>query len=702
MKLMLNKFSQYRRLTTLFLRLLISFNFKFLFLKIKEKFQKKEEIDNTVIIDDLLKSEANFLYKKQVDIIIPIFNGLDFVKKLLISIKKNTDVPYRLILIDDKSTDPKISRYLSAQVKSLKNAILISNDQNLGFVKSVNKGFSYVNSEFFILLNSDTEVPKNWLSRIVKPLVLEEKLASVTPFSNNATIFSFPEQKDLVNKTYKNLSLAEIDHEFSQLPLLNPVIKVPTGVGFCMGIKSKYVHQIGFLNEEFGKGYGEENDWCMRASNAGLYHGVVNNLYIYHKSGSSFLKKEKELLLKKNHQLLIKKYPTYEILIRDFINTRQISALKSLVEFKIDKNKKNILIIDHDIGGGANHYRGELIQNLLVKNKQIILFTDNAMNGLMQITFYSKKHKLVTRLDNFNFFKNFFNLFAIDEIIYNNAVNHRDPLRLIKDILDLKKEFKFKITTLIHDFYPLCPSYTLIDKDGKYCGVPKSIVKCKSCINKLNPTFSGILNENKNILEWRASWGSFIKSSDNVICFSNSSKEILLKAYPFIKNSIKVIPHLVKWKPIKVPLVYSSNLHIGIVGAINYAKGASVLNEILNYIEKNQLQIKVTLLGEISPYFYNPKLKILGKYEKNELPNLIVKNKINMILMPSIWPETFSYVVSEIIKMDLPLVSFGLGAQGEKVKGYKKGLILPLTLSTENLLKSIILFNKTFLLPNRK
>jgi GT2 family glycosyltransferase len=698
------KFNRYISITFFILRLLISLNFRYLFLKLKEKFKKKVDNNQTVFIDNLLKPEVevNFLYKKQIDIIIPIFNGIDFVKKLLTSIKKNSDAPYRLILIDDKSTDPKINRYLKVQVKSFKNAVLITNYQNLGFVKSVNKGFSYVNSEFFILLNSDTEVPKNWLSRMVKPLVLEEKLASVTPFSNDATIFSFSEQKNLVNKTYKNLSLAKIDHVFSQLPLLNPVIKVPTGVGFCMGIKSKYVNQIGFLSEEFGKGYGEENDWCMRALKAGLYHGVVNNLYIHHKSGSSFLKKEKELLLKKNHQLLIKKYPTYEILIRDFINTRQLSTLKGLVKFKLDQNKKTILIVDHDIGGGANHYRNELIQNLLIKNKQIILFTDNDMSGLMQITFYSKKHKLVAKLDDLNSFKNIFNLFEIDEIVYNNAVNHRDPLSLIKDILDLKKEFKFKITTLIHDFYPICPSYTLIDKDGKYCGVPKSIDTCKSCVNKLNPTYSGILNENNNILEWRRLWGSFIKSSHNVVCFSNSSKEILLKAYPFIKSNIKVIPHLVKWKPTKVPIVKSSNLHIGIIGAINYAKGASVLNEILNYIEKNQLQIKVTLLGEISLFFYNPKLKILGRYEKNELPNLIEKNRINMILMPSIWPETFSYVVSEIIKMDLPLVSFGLGAQGEKVKAYKKGLVLPLTLSTEDLLNSIISFNKNFSLPNRK
>jgi GT2 family glycosyltransferase len=690
------KLTQYARLIFNALKLLISCEFTLLFSKLKKKFRKAEENDTTIFIDDLLKSKvkSNDIYNKEVDIIIPIFNGLDFLKNLFISLKKNTDVPYRLILIDDKSTDAKINLFLKAQVKSFKNAILISNEQNLGFVKSANKGFSLVKSEFFILLNSDTQVPKKWLSRMIRPLVLEGKLASVTPFSSEATIFSFPDEKLNKNKIYQNLSVSEIDQAFTQLPLLNSVIKVPTTVGFCMGIRSKCVRQVGFFDEIFGRGYGEENDWCIRAAKAGFYHGAVNNLYVYHKMKGSFSKEEKTLLLKKNLRILNKKYPSYPNLINDFYKQDPLRYIKDLADFLLPNSANNILIIDHDLGGGANVYRNELIETLLRKNSQVILITDNRISGHMSVVFYTKRIKLPTRLRDPRLLRKLFELFSIDEVIYNNAVNSRNPIGLINEILNLKKIFDFRINTLVHDFFPICPSFTLIDKDGRYCGVPKNIKTCEACIKKLNPTYSQVIHKNQNIHEWRSLWGELIRSSYQVTCFSNSTKEILLKVYPFAKNLIKVIPHLVNFTPSKLPSIKKGKLHIGVIGGMSYAKGASVLNQLVNFIEERKLQIKVTLLGEIDPAFHNAKMNVLGKYQRHELPYLIEKNEINVILFPSIFPETFSYVTSEVMIMKMPIAYFDIGAVPEKLKSYEKGSLLGLGMSHEEIIDALNALNK--------
>jgi GT2 family glycosyltransferase len=690
------KLTQYARLIFNALKLLISCEFTLLFSKLKKKFRKAEENDATIFIDDLLKSKVknNDIYNKEVDIIIPIFNGLDFLKNLFISLKKNTDVPYRLILIDDKSTDPKINLFLKAQVKSFKNAILISNEQNLGFVKSANKGFSLVKSDFFILLNSDAQVPKNWLSRMIRPLVIESKLASVTPFSNEATIFSFPDEKLNKNKIYQNLSVSEIDQAFTQLPLLNSVIKVPTTVGFCMGIRSKCVRQVGFFDEIFGRGYGEENDWCMRAAKAGFYHGAVNNLYMYHKMKGSFSKEEKTFLLKKNLRILNKKYPSYPNLINDFYKQDPLRYIKDLADFLLPNSANNILIIDHDLGGGANVYRNELIETLLRKNSQVILITDNRISGHMSVVFYTKRIKLPTRLRDPRLLRKLFELFSIDEVIYNNAVNSRNPIGLINEILNLKKIFDFRINTLFHDFFPICPSYTLIDKDGRYCGVPQNIKTCEACIKKLNPTYSQVIHKNQNIHEWRSLWSELIRSSYQVTCFSNSTKEILLKVYPFAKNLIKVIPHLVNFTPSKLPSIKQGKLHIGVIGGMSYAKGASVLNQLVNFIEERKLPIKVTLLGEIDPAFHNAKMNVLGKYERHELPHLIEKNEINVIFFPSIFPETFSYVTSEVMIMKMPIAYFDIGAVQEKLKSYEKGSLLGLGMSHEEIIDALNALNK--------
>ena len=671
---------------------IISFNFKYLFLKIKSKFFIKIKSD-FIFIDPILEQTKNkFNYNEVIDIIIPVYNGLDFLKSLFNSIEQHTDLSYRLIIINDKSTDRKIAHFLNKKQKTSRNFILINNDVNLGFIKSINKAIKLVKSDFFLILNSDTEVPEKWLSRMLRPFFLDEKLASVTPFSNSATLCSFPESfKD--NELYQGLSISKIDKAFSRLPLISPLIRIPTGVGFCMAFRTDIVNKIGFFDEIYGKGYAEENDWCMRALSKGYHHALVNNLFIYHKHGGSFEASIKNKLITKNYKVLLKRYPEYESLIHQFINNDPLIYLRNIIEFILFQDQQTILIIDHDIGGGANAYRNESIQKFLDQNKKVILFTDNANTGLTHLSFYTNKKLQVTNLKDMSLFKNIFNLFSIDEVIYNNSVNFKNTLSLINEVLDLKKVYKFKITTLIHDFYPVCPSYTLINKDGRYCGVPKIDV-CQNCISNLNPIYSGIVDNNINIYKWRKSWENFLKASKQIVCFSNSSKEILLKAYPFAKSNLKIIPHVVDWIPIKMPSIQKDKLHIGVIGSLNYAKGASAVNNLVNYIEEKKLQIKVTLLGEITPAFFNPKVNILGRYEKKDLPDLIEKNKINMILMPSIWPETFSYVTSEIIKMNLPVVSFDLGAQAERLKTYKRGIILPHNYSVEDLLKSIMIFHK--------
>lgn len=93
------------------------------------------------------------------------------------------------------------------------------------------------------------------------------------------------------------MPLWEIDDEFRMIRPQYPAM--PTGVGFCMGMNLKAIQEVGLLDEEnFGKGYGEENDWCQRAIAAGYENVHVDNLFVYHKHGGSFPSEEKQRLLK--------------------------------------------------------------------------------------------------------------------------------------------------------------------------------------------------------------------------------------------------------------------------------------------------------------------------------------------------------------------------------------------------------------------
>ena len=674
-----SKSNSYVNNLKLSLKLIKTLNFHLLYLKIKRKYFISRKLDQYQIIDDLFcPKKREISYQKSIDIIIPIFNGLQFLKPLFNSIKKNTNIPYRLIVIDDKSTDERVSQYLKKLAKLHGNFLLLQNEENIGFIKSVNNAVNLIESDIFVLLNSDVEVPMNWLQRLINPFTLESNLASTTPFSNSATIASFPNFLE-DNELYKKLSLNQIDKIFSLLSPLVPSLKIPTGVGFCMAIRKEVINEIGFFDEIYGRGYAEENDWCMRASKNGYQHAIVNNLFVYHKHGGSFLSEEKNNLIKNNLSILHHKYPFYDELVHQFISKDPPKFIRIIAEFAIRSKYLNIntyFVVDHDVGGGTNSYRRELIQKLLDENHQVILFTENKNNDTSLVTFCIEKELQIFEILDIKILRKIFKLILVDTVIYNNAVNYRKPLSMINEVINLKKYYKFKLVTLFHDFFPICPSYTLIDSFGQYCGVPEDKAVCIKCISKLKPSFSGIINENNNINVWRDMWNSFLQKSDEIISFSDSSKEIILKAYPSLANKILVIPHKVFWKPNKKPIIKKGHLHIGVIGGINYAKGADVLVKLCEYIQEKNLNIKTTLIGEIDLNYYHPNLSILGRYNQADLPRLVEESGINMILMPSIWPETFSYVMSEIIKMQLPVLSLNIGAQGEKVKNYKLGRAL--------------------------
>ena len=124
---------------------------------------------------------------RSIDIAIPIYNAYDYTVECIKSILKHTDLnTHTLILINDKSPDEKILPMLQKFVEENKdkNIVLLDNEENLGFVKTVNKAMKYSKNDI-ILLNSDTEVTKNWIEKIEKCAYSNEYIATVTPLTNN-------------------------------------------------------------------------------------------------------------------------------------------------------------------------------------------------------------------------------------------------------------------------------------------------------------------------------------------------------------------------------------------------------------------------------------------------------------------------------------------------------------------------------------
>ena len=191
------------------------------------------------------------------------------------------------------------------------NVRLLRNSTNRGFIATVNAALLETSGHVAVL-NTDTEVPAGWLDRLLHPIASRTRIASTTPFSNAAAIYSFP-RPDLDQELPVGLDLPKVDAAFARLRADDrPELEAPTAIGFCMGIHRAALQACGPLDAAtFGRGYCEETDWCLRASAAGWRSVLVPNLFVYHAHGGTFAGDERKALLEANIATLHRRWPGY-------------------------------------------------------------------------------------------------------------------------------------------------------------------------------------------------------------------------------------------------------------------------------------------------------------------------------------------------------------------------------------------------------
>ncbi|MGF6933090.1 GT2 family glycosyltransferase/glycosyltransferase involved in cell wall biosynthesis [Paraburkholderia sp. UCT70] len=616
-----------------------------------------------------------------IDIIIPIYNGYDYLQPLFDSIVKNSTIRYRLIVVNDCSPDHRIAKFI--ELFGISNPsvelIFLENESNLGFVRSVNKAVAYTNNNF-VILNTDTEVPPGWLERLMYPIFEMSDVASTTPFTNSGTIFSFPTYlKD--NVIFEGLCVEEIDRYFKDVNFEKTHIAIPTGVGFCMGVNKSLVDKIGMFDEVFGKGYGEENDWCQRAISEGYKNVHVTNLFVYHKHGGSFASETKRKLIEENFKILIARHPLYEKHIHAAIGENKLDFLRRLLVLKVlSDSRTSHLILDHSLGGGANQYSEQKISNHLAAGDVVCSVKfDFKQTKQYLIEFRFAEESSIFKSVDIDSLYEFISIFNFKNIFVNSLVSFNEVGRHLDKIASLKKRHgkNVKLTVPMHDFFPVCPSYTLLDETATYCAVPRNLRKCSKCLKESDGDFKTFENS-EDIQDWREKWGTVLRLSDEVLCFSNSSKDILLKAYEVPSEKTNIVPHDIsgRYGNIYVPRENPSELRVGILGAINEAKGASIVRKLVEDFDQQSCPVKVILIGEISAWFSSPSFEVTGRYNAADLQDIVLQKKIDVFLIPSVWPETFSYTTDEIMQMGYPLIVFDLGAPAERVRNYELGEVV--------------------------
>lgn len=222
-------------------------------------------------------------------VIIPVYNALDYLKLCIESILSNVNFDYTSVwAIDDCSNDDTALFLKDVEIKSGGKIKILRNEENLGFVKTCNRGLQNADADVYILLNSDTIIPKNFCEKIVKCFEANKNTGLASP------IGSFSSRYYIIKPI--NLSLDEINEKLERIHKTE-YPKIPSAEGFCFCIRKETKDKIGLLDTIYGKGYSEEIDYSYRAIQQGLQCTLIDNLYVYHKNNCSFgAEKRKEYM----------------------------------------------------------------------------------------------------------------------------------------------------------------------------------------------------------------------------------------------------------------------------------------------------------------------------------------------------------------------------------------------------------------------
>lgn len=617
-------------------------------------------------------------------IVVPVYNAFSDLQCCVESIKRHTAPgTYCLVLIDDASPDPQIATYFNLLEKdSGPDLVLLRNDRNLGFVGTVNRGMVFDTATDVILLNSDTIVTPGWFEKILRCADSDRTIGTITPFSNNAEICSFPAFcKNTPISELPNIDLIAEALEQAAVPVYPDI---PTGIGFCMFVRRALIRKIGLFDEKsFGLGYGEENDFCMRAKKSGFRNVLCDDAFVAH-TGSRSFDERKYALMEANLRKLTDMHPEYPGLVRAFIEADPLRPIRAVAMSRLhaisSPGARGILHVLHSRKGGTETHIRDLIRAGLHGYRQYLLTTvgdhwileDDI--GDVVLTYDIARVKDEPWADLLNAVCR---SFRIDLCHIHHIAGARDGL--LHAIAGLKCAYGLTL----HDSYLACPTITLLGHDGEYCGAVTDAKICQSCLDR-QIQYKGI-----SISAWRDAHRSLIANARFIVAPTEWLSTTFRRYFP--GTAIRVVPHGMQASELTAHapedmcsalLLPRDGKHaIGVLGAIGPVKGARRLERLVKRTRERGLALRWVLIGYLDRQYgpYQDKDKcftVHGAYRSDHLGALLDHYGIRLTVFPSAGPESFSYTLSESWVLGRPALVPPIGALGERTERSGAGWLM--------------------------
>lgn len=623
-----------------------------------------------------------------VDVVVPVYRDLSVTRNCIESLLDSLPRArsrIRVRLYDDASPEPEVTAYLR-EVALRDDVVLVENPRNLGFVATVNAGMRAAlatnDSVAVVLLNSDTEVAGDWIDRL-HAHTADATVGTVTALSNNATICSYPAIGAF--DMPRGETTAQLDAAAASANA-GSAIDIPTGVGFCMLITRDCLERTGLFDEEaFGRGYGEENDFCMRAAALGLRNMLATDVFVRHVGEVSFAG-DSAPGKERAGAVIRARYPHYDADVAR--HCAQDPARNDRVRMTFARwragTRPVTAIITHDLGGGTERQVQAVAADLRRDGHVVIIRPSYGHKSLLSIenTEPSDAFELVVDPADAPGFARLLTEMGVREAQVHHLYDHGHVIREGLALAQVPYTFD------VHDYFVVCPQITLTTPAQEYCGEPEP-AGCDSCIAQ-RPSLGAT-----DIRNWRLAHGWPVVNATEVRAPSVDTARRIERHFGV---PVKVVYHedadafsdsvLRRSRPVTA----ADPLRVVMIGVLSLTKGRRKVYEAIEASEAMGLPMHFHVIGdpqETRPATVGDRFSFTGWYKAHELPALIEQAQADVYLFASAAPETYSFALTEAMQQRRPIIATDLGAFAERLRGYPDHALYPHTIDGAELARRV-------------
>ncbi len=621
-----------------------------------------------------------------VDVVVPVHGGGDVTLACIEAALAGLPRWARLVVVDDASPDAELGVALD-RLAGARRIRLVRLTENRGFPGAVNAGLAQAalaqaaltqaGGRDVVLLNSDTLVPPGWLARLRAAAYADAATGSATPLSNDATIVSYP---DPDGGPAPDLEGTVALDAMAQQANAGQVAVLPVGVGFCLYLRRDCLDDVGAFREDlFAQGYGEENDWCLRARHRGWRHVAALDVFVAHVGGASF-GGAKAHLARRNGAILERLHPGYDALVQDHLEADPLAPARHRIDalrWAALRPARGgaVLFVTHGRGGGVD-------QALAVCMRQA------ERDGLRPLVLRPGPEEAPAgscRLEQPG--QSFPNLvFAMPEAVPSLvALLRGDRVRRVElhhtadhhAALDaLPRLLRAEAVSVMHDAARFCGRVALLGPGARYCGEPE-VEGCEACVADLGPLHAA----GRDMPGLLARSAAELGAATRVVAPSLDAASRLRRHFP------RVVAEVSPWEEEAWPVPRAPRVDglctVVTPGAIGTEKGYDVLLACARDARARGLALHFAVVGfthdDIRLLEAGP-VSITGRFAREEGPGLVAVAGGTLALIPSVVPETWCFALSLVWSAGLRAAVFDIGAQAERVRRASGGWVLPLGL----------------------